>query len=125
EMEQLRFGFQYDINIDKELDKDNVEIPVMLLQPFVENAIRHGISALKEKGRVTICFQKLNNNMQVSISDNGKGFDAIKEYSGSGLSLSKSRMALLNTIYKNTPAQLTIDSTTNGTTVVITLNNWL
>jgi anti-sigma regulatory factor (Ser/Thr protein kinase) len=125
EMEQLRFGFQYEISVDKELDKHNVEIPVMLLQPFVENAVKHGISSLKENGRVAIRFHKLDSHLQVSISDNGKGFDAMKEYNGAGLALSKSRVDLLNTIYKNTPAQLTIDSTANGTNVVITLNNWL
>lgn len=125
EMEQLRFGFQYAITVDKELDKHNVEIPVMLLQPFVENAIRHGIPERKENGRVAIRFRRLNNDMHVSISDNGKGFDATKEYSGAGLSLSKNRVALLNTIYKHNLVQLTIDSTANGTEVVITLNNWL
>jgi LytS/YehU family sensor histidine kinase len=125
QMEQLRFGFQYAVGADIELDKHNVEIPCMLLQPFVENAIKHGISSLKENGRIAIHFGKANKDVQVSIDDNGNGYDAAKEYSGAGLSLSKSRIALLNTIYKNTPAQLTIDSRANGTKVIITLKNWL
>ncbi|MBO9684543.1 MAG: histidine kinase, partial [Flavisolibacter sp.] len=125
EMEQLRFGFQYVISVDKELDKHNIEIPAMLLQPFIENAVKHGISALKEAGHIAINFHKANNDMQVSIIDNGKGYDATKEYAGAGLSLSKSRIALLNTIYKNNAVQLTIDSHANGTKVIFTLKNWL
>jgi two-component system, LytTR family, sensor kinase len=125
EMEQLRFRFQYIITVDKELDKDNVEIPSMLLQPFVENAIKHGISSMKEDGRIAISFQKVNNDVEVSIKDNGKGYEAAKEYTGAGLPLSKSRVALINSIYKNNPAQLSIDSTANGTKVIIALKNWL
>lgn len=125
EMEQLRFGFLFKISVDKNLDKYNVEIPAMLLQPFIENAIKHGISSLKENGHIDISFDKLNNDMQVAINDNGKGFYTSKEYNGAGLALSKSRVDLLNTIYKNTPAHLTIDSTINGTKVIITLKNWL
>lgn len=125
EMEQLRFGFQYRIIADRELDKHNIEIPAMLLQPFVENAIKHGISTLKENGYIAIHFHKANNDIQVSIDDNGRGYDAAKEYSGAGLSLSKSRIALLNRIYKNNPAQLTIDSTPAGTKVTIKLKSWL
>lgn len=125
EMEQLRFGFQYQISADKDLDKHNVEIPGMLIQPFIENAIKHVIPLLKEKGLLVISFHKLNNDMQVLISDNGKGFDATKEYNGAGLQLSKSRITLLNTIYKNNSFHFAIDSTTNGTKVIITLKKWL
>lgn len=125
EMEQLRFGFHYQISVDKNLDKHNIDIPVMLLQPFIENAIKHGIYHLKENGHITISFDRLNNDLQVRIDDNGKGFDTSKEYGGAGLSLSKSRIDLLNTIYTNNLVQLTIDSTTKGTSVIITLKNWL
>lgn len=125
DMEQLRFGFHYTITADKDLDRHNVEIPGMLLQPFIENAIKHGIASLKENGRIDISFHKLDSDMQVKIKDNGNGFDTSKEYNGAGLRLSKSRIDLLNTVYKNTPAQLTVDSTTSGTTVLVTLKNWL
>jgi len=125
EMEQLRFGFQYIINVDGKLDKHNLEIPAMLLQPFVENAIKHGISSIREVGHIAISFHKANNDIRIFIDDNGKGYDASQEYNGAGLALSKSRIALLNTVYKNNPAQLSMDSTANGTKVIITLKNWL
>jgi anti-sigma regulatory factor (Ser/Thr protein kinase) len=125
DMEQLRFGFQYVISTDRELDKHNTEIPAMLLQPLVENAIKHGVSSLKEAGHVAINFHKAGNDIYMSIADNGKGYDTSKEYSGAGLPLSKSRIALLNTIYKNNPVELKIESGANGTKSIITLKNWL
>lgn len=125
QMEQLRFGFQYTIIVDEELDKHNIEIPAMLLQPFVENAVKHGISSLKENGSIQIEFRKIKADLRLSITDNGKGFDSGKEYNGLGLQLSKSRIALFNTIYKDTPAQLNIDSSAQGTKVLITLKNWI
>ncbi len=125
QMEQLRFGFQYTIIVDEELDKHNIEIPAMLLQPFVENAVKHGNSSLKENGSIQIEFRKIKTDLRLSITDNGKGFDSGKEYNGLGLQLSKSRIALFNTIYKDTPAQLNIDSSAQGTKVLITLNNWI
>lgn len=124
-MEQLRFGFRFTISVDEALDRHNVEIPAMLLQPFVENAVKHGIATLKETGRITVGFHQADNDICLLITDNGKGYDAGKEYSGAGLSLSKSRIALFNTIYKESPAQLAIDSSANGTKVTITLKNWL
>lgn len=125
DMEQLRFGFQYAISADKELDKHNTEIPAMLLQPLVENAIKHGVSSLKETGLVVVGFHKTGTDIQIFINDNGKGYDATKEYSGAGLPLSKSRIALLNTIYKNNRVELNIDSDLSGTRAIITLKNWL
>ena len=124
-MEQLRFGFQFEIRVDEGLDRHNVEIPAMLLQPFVENAVKHGISTLKEAGRISIGFQKEENNIRLSVSDNGPGFATTKTHGGAGLSLSKSRIELFNTIYKDSPARLSIASTATGTNVAIILKNWL
>jgi hypothetical protein len=53
-LEQLRFHFQYEIIVDEAIDKNAVEIPALLLQPLIENAIKHGVAGLQEKGRVTI-----------------------------------------------------------------------
>ncbi|MBC6111792.1 sensor histidine kinase [Pedobacter fastidiosus] len=125
QMEQLRFGFQYKINAPADLDTENIEIPSMLLQPFVENAVKHGIAEKGADGNIEIDFKKQSADLILSIKDNGKGFDATKDYSGLGLSLSKNRISLLNTIYKETPFVLNIQSDTNGTVVTITLTQWL
>lgn len=125
QMEQLRFGFQYKINASTDLDKENIEIPAMLLQPFVENSVKHGIAEKASEGKIEVSFEKNEVDLILKIIDNGKGFDEGKSYSGLGLSLSKNRISLLNTIYKDTPFVLDIQSNSSGTTVTVTLTQWL
>lgn len=75
ELEQLRFGprLTYTITIDKEVALE-IQIPPMLLQPYVENAIKHGIRHLQAKqGCVDITIQKTRTHIIFSINDNGVG----------------------------------------------------
>jgi two-component system LytT family sensor kinase len=125
QMEQLRFGFQYTIKATEDLDVENIEIPTMLLQPFVENAVKHGISEKGNEGKIEINFEKQSSNLVLQIKDNGIGFDTSETYKGLGLALSKNRISLLNTVYKELPFVLDIQSSTNGTIVQITLTQWL
>ena len=125
QMEQLRFGFQYDLNTSKDLNLENIEIPSMLLQPFVENAVKHGVAEKGNDGKIEVNFNKQNSSLILKIVDNGRGFDTTKAYDGLGLSLSENRISLLNTIYKDIPFVLDIQSNANGTAVMITLIQWL
>jgi len=124
-MEQLRFGFKYEINHSENLDLNNIEIPSMLLQPFVENAVKHGISQKATDGNIMITFIKQANDLVLTVTDNGNGFDTEKKSNGLGLPLSESRIALLNSIYKENHFTLAIQSNTNGTKVSLTLTDWL
>ena len=125
QMEQLRFGFSYEIRVDDNLDLENIEIPSMLLQPFVENAVKHGIASKTTGGNIGIAIIKNGNNLVLTVADNGKGFDTNKKYEGLGLSLSKNRISLLNSIYKETPFVLTINTSGTGTKINLTLTDWL
>lgn len=125
QMEKLRFGFQYAIIVDDTIEAVNVEIPAMLLQPFVENAVKHGVSGLQHTGEITVRFDKKDKDFVILITDNGRGFNRDTHYTGLGLSLSQSRIALLNKICKNTPLLLNITSEASGTEVKITLTHWL
>ncbi|WP_217646752.1 sensor histidine kinase [Pontibacter chinhatensis] len=82
QMEQLRFGFQYEINHAEALDLENIEIPSMLLQPFVENAVKHGISQKATAGKINITFSKQANDLVLTVTDNGNGFDTEKKSNG-------------------------------------------
>jgi ligand-binding sensor domain-containing protein/signal transduction histidine kinase len=74
EMEQLRFDFDFDIDIADDLDTWENEVPPMILQPFVENAILHGIASKKDgKGIILIRFDKEGNSVLCSVQDNGLG----------------------------------------------------
>jgi ligand-binding sensor domain-containing protein/two-component sensor histidine kinase len=75
-LENLRFNedLDYSINIDPTLNKDGTFIPVMLLQPYVENSIKHGLLHKKGTKRLNIEFIKTpNNHLKCTITDNGIG----------------------------------------------------
>ncbi|WP_318343528.1 sensor histidine kinase [Flagellimonas baculiformis] len=76
ELESLRFDndFKYVLEIDRDLDPDNVEIPLMLLQPFVENAIIHGLVGKKDGEKMLFLrFRKKIDSYVFEIEDNGVG----------------------------------------------------
>ena len=123
QMEQLRFGFTYQVNHSENLD--NIEIPSMLLQPFVENAVKHGISQKAADGKIMVAFIKQENDLVLTVTDNGNGFDTKKKHNGLGLQLSNSRIALLNSIYKENRFILAIQATAKGTKISLTLTDWL
>ena len=75
-LEHSRFPekFDYKIDIDKNIDIDAYEIPPMLLQPYIENAIWHGLRYKEEKGLLTINMQpKDKDSIEIIIEDNGVG----------------------------------------------------
>ena len=125
QMEQLRFGFKYEIHLSENLDLNNIEIPSMLLQPFVENSVKHGISKEGAYGKIIITFNKIANDLVLTITDNGKGFDTEKKSNGLGLKLSDGRIALLNSIYRKSRFTLDIQSNTKGTNISLSLTDWL
>ncbi|SDD92281.1 sensor histidine kinase [Niabella drilacis] len=123
QMEQMRFGFEYSIQVDEAIDQTNTEIPAMLLQPFVENAVKHAMPAVAD-GCIGIALEKRGKSILVKIRDNGKGFN-VHSASGTGSALSKNRISLLNEVYSNTPMILDVQSGEDGTTILLTLNDWL
>jgi len=75
-LEQLRLEGQFDFTIkaDDNIDMARTLIPNMMLQPIVENCVRHGVKSLKNrKGIISVHFTKGNNSITCSISDNGVG----------------------------------------------------
>lgn len=83
-MESFRFGdrLTFDIEVSDEIDGDETLIPVMLLQPFIENAIWHGILPMTEPGYVHVTIEKSGEDkLKVTITDNGIGMKRSKESS--------------------------------------------
>lgn len=83
ELEALRFknGLTFNINIDESIEPKNIQIPVFLLQPLIENAIKHGLEALDGKGIIILKIMKTDEGINCSVEDNGIG---IKGKGGNG-----------------------------------------
>ena len=107
-LEKLRFedNFDFEIKPDRSLDQLEILLPPMLVQPFIENAIWHGIMPLKEKGKLKISYQAENERMLVIVEDNGIGREESAKKSRivghvpTGLRNVNERIVLLNKILK-------------------------
>lgn len=76
-LHQLRLGnrLSFEVNVAEELDMEDTILPPMLIQPFVENAIIHGIEKMEDNGEIVVLFSKENNLLKIIVKDNGKGID--------------------------------------------------
>jgi len=103
QLEQLGFPFSFDINIDEKVDPTTIEVPSLLIQPHVENAIIHGISALGKKGKIEIDFFMKEDHLICEVKDNGPGYQnslkANKDGHGQGWSLTRQRVQLMKEQY--------------------------
>lgn len=95
-----------------------------MLQPLVENAVKHGVSELLENGQITINARKDSSDLIISITDNGKGFsnESITE-TGFGIRLTEDRINLINQINKNNPISISFDNNSEGMVVNLTFKD--
>src|SRR5690606_28361773 len=111
-LEHFRFKdkFDYKISVDENIPLNEFVIPPMLLQPYVENAVWHGLRYKEEKGLLEINFQKLNSDsIKISNIDNGIGRSKSKEFKtenqkkqkSKGMGNTQKRIAILNEMYKD------------------------
>ena len=70
----LKNGFDFTIHIDESIDQELIAVPPMLAQPFIENALKHGIAKGDKKGEIKISFEKSTNGILFSVIDNGIGY---------------------------------------------------
>ena len=109
DLEKMRMkNFAYSIDIGEDVDTDFVEVPPLLLQPYVENAIWHGLMNKQEGDkRLYIKIQCIQDNIVISIEDNGIGrkqaaklqSTTIGKKQSLGLQISQERLNLLNEIH--------------------------
>jgi len=102
QLQKLRFGmrFNYAIHVDGQIDVENTLIPPMLSQPFIENALEHGMNEIESGGLIDVYITSKNNSLLLEIKDNGKGinFEAAekKEHQSLATAITKERIALMN-----------------------------
>ncbi|MBK8832894.1 MAG: histidine kinase [Saprospiraceae bacterium] len=106
ELEQIRFDnrFEFDCIVDADVSLEQVLIPPMLLQPFIENAIWHGLMHKKEKGHLSLRFSKEEKMIACVIEDDGVGRTKAAEmkslsankYKSMGMGITRDRMEIMN-----------------------------
>src|SRR5690606_12732062 len=134
QIEKMRFGdkVSFLFDIDENIDLKDIKVPALIIQPFIENAIWHGLVPQESGGRVVIAVKENNGSVECSIDDNGIGRELSKQYKSlyesthesKGIGLIKSRLELdkiLNDREDNIEIidKMNADGTLAGTRVII------
>lgn len=124
ELELVRFSskFKYKFAVSDKLSPENIMVPPLIIQPFIENAIWHGLMHLKERqGELLITFDKENDMLSCTIDDNGIGRKRSQElrdearHQPMGLSITHERVNVLNEAYHlNISLRVTDKTNTDG-----------
>jgi anti-sigma regulatory factor (Ser/Thr protein kinase) len=128
ELQKIRFPqkFTYEIKSSDNTETEDLLIPAMIVQPFVENSIEHGFRGIDYAGHISIHFDKGRNDLEIKILDNGKGMSRVAKEDSEHISrasqIIKDRIYLLNRKLK-TKAAFSIENNSNekGVTVFIQL----
>jgi two-component system LytT family sensor kinase len=135
QLEHVRFQdkFDYSIDVDETIDVEEFQIPPMLLQPYIENAVWHGLRYKTEKGHLNITIRpNYKDELSITISDDGIGRERSKalktanqkKLNSKGMNNIKKRVSILNEMYKD-KVDVTIADFQNledaGTKVIVTL----
>ncbi len=108
DLEKLRFKdkFEYEIVIDPSIDPEYDEMPSMLVQPYLENAVLHGIAHKQEKGQIIINLFEENEFLVCCVEDNGVGRKKATEirstqtkyHKSQGMSITEDRLQIINKV---------------------------
>jgi ligand-binding sensor domain-containing protein len=134
DMELMRFdnSFEYTIDIDNDISIDNIMVPPLIIQPYVENAIHHGLRLQEGDKQLKIRITKNDNRIHIHIIDNGIGrntsnkikAESSSEHISYGTNITKKRLSLLKELHKRNVSVTTKDivdenSNPSGTIVLI------
>ena len=125
-LQQMRYddAFNYEVTVNDNEDVESIDIPPMLIQPFVENAILHGINPNGNDGEITVDFDVRPEMLIVTIKDNGRGAAQTKKpasHQSLSTTITKERLAILA---KERGSAASVDigiDEIKGTTVVISI----
>lgn len=124
EIEQLRFQFEYNFIIDTTINLSEIEVPPMLFQPSIENAIKHGGGRKGQTGIIEIQICKMESGFYLSIFDNGE-WKKEAEGSGVGISLTKERITSINNLNKERKIEYKLETCSHSTIIYFQFHKWL
>jgi sensor histidine kinase YesM len=115
DIEQVRFGNRLRFDIQMAAEAKGARVPRLAVQTLVENSVKYAISPRREGGTIAINAAMSNGHVQISVRDDGPGFDAKAAPQGHGLALVSQRLAM--TLGER--ARLHIEAGSGGSTVII------
>ncbi len=124
ELQKMRFPakFSYHLDLVKDIETDEIMIPSMIIQPFVENSIEHGFNGITYTGELKVLFDEINDDVIITIIDNGKGLHSTpaenNEHISRASQIIKDRIYLLN-IKLKTKASFSINNNTEEKGVIV------
>jgi LytS/YehU family sensor histidine kinase len=133
EIESLRFEdkFSYHIHIDKNIEPEKIAVPPMIIQPFIENALWHGLMQKKGEQKLQVNIYTEHNQLCIEVEDNGVGREASeknnpvhKNKESLGMKITKERLDLIGNLH-NVKAETVIvdkfesDNTSAGTKAIV------
>lgn len=97
-------SFTYEINVSDDIDLEEDSIPPMMIQPFVENAIVHGVAHIEHEGKISVNFEKEGDYLKCTITDNGIGREQANQlksqqehnHKSTALAVTQERLDILN-----------------------------
>lgn len=121
QIERMRFpyGIDFSLEVDKSIDINQIEIPPMLIQPFVENVFVHAFDSDSKGSKLDIHFSMVNGDLVCKITDNGHGFDKSKLHhihESKGIKLVQERIDLFQS---NTESIVISSEMNKGTTILL------
>ncbi len=119
-IEQVRFGDRLKISIHSEKDTLEAQVPPLILQPLVENAIKHGISQKRGEGIIEIYCERKNGSLSMRVTDNGNGITTMGNTTEGGIGLSNTT-SRLKALYGNNANIVLSGGDSGGTTIEIVL----
>lgn len=127
EVQKIRFPhtFSYEVTAEEDVEINEVLIPSMIIQPFIENSIEHGFAGIDYPGRIGVHFSTKEKEIHILIQDNGKGLNTQEQAGNEHISragqIIKDRIYLLN-IKLKTKAGFSIDNEASGKGVVVKIH---
>lgn len=116
--------FKNTYQIDDDIETEDVVIPSMILQPFIENSIEHGFKNISSGGEILIEFKKTENNLVIHISDNGSGIEISNndnKHISRATQITTDRLFLLNKLKKSNATFTITENKPRGTKIEIIL----
>lgn len=127
DIQQMMFPglFEYEVLVENNVDTIGIMLPSMILQPLVENSIKHGFSEITEGGKITIKVEQSPEILKIEVLDNGKGIENLSVSDAQkGIEITKKRLLLMDYGRKD-DSEIVLSNRTDGSgsRVLITIKN--